>query len=180
MIKLSIIIPAYNSEPYIDELLNRLAPQITNEVEVIVIDDGSRVPYIAPTPKVKVTRQANGGVSSARNKGLELAKGEYIAFVDSDDLVSTDYVKTIFNNMGADVLWLSWEAFDGWNAKVHLNENDDFPSWNLCVWNRVYKRDVIGDIRFNEKKKVAEDAEFIREVKPETITRISKPIYFYR
>ena len=48
-IKLSIIIPAYNAEPYIDELLNRLNPQITKEVEVIVIDDGSRVPYIAPT-----------------------------------------------------------------------------------------------------------------------------------
>ena len=179
-IKLSIIIPAYNSEPYIEELLNRLAPQITNEVEVIVIDDGSRVPYIASVPKVKVTRQANGGVSSARNKGLELAKGDYIAFVDSDDLISTDYVKTIFDNMGADVLWLSWEAFDGWNAKVHLGENDDFPSWNLCVWNRVYKRDVIGDIRFNEKKKVAEDAEFIREVKVGSIKRIGKPIYFYR
>lgn len=73
-IKLSIIIPAYNAEPYIEHLITRLKPQITDEVEVLVIDDGSEFPYLPPYDWVKVTRKENGGVSSARNKGLDLAK----------------------------------------------------------------------------------------------------------
>ena len=67
MIKLSIIIPAYNAEPYIDELINSLKPQITDEVEVLVVDDGSRQPYLAPYDFVKVFRKENGGCSTARN-----------------------------------------------------------------------------------------------------------------
>lgn len=181
-IKLSIIIPCYNAEPFIDELCKRLLPQLDEETEVLIIDDGSRFPYMAIDKRFKVIRKENGGVSSARNKGLEIAKGEYIAFIDADDLISEDYIKHIKDKISKepDVIWLSWEAFGTWKVKVHLAEGDNFPSWNLCVWNRVYKKSVIGDIRFNEKKRVAEDAQFIRDVKAETIEYISKPIYFYR
>ena len=86
MIKLSIIIPCYNAEPYIYELLHTLAPQITKEVEVILIDDGSDKPIEYKMKGLKIYRQKNGGSSKARNKGLEKAKGKVIAFIDADDL----------------------------------------------------------------------------------------------
>ena len=83
MIKLSIIIPAYNAGPYIYELYNNLKPQLTDEVEVIVVDDGSRIP-VEDMEGFKVIRQTNQGVSAARNTGIDNAKGKYIAFIDAD------------------------------------------------------------------------------------------------
>ena len=183
--KLSIIIPCYNAEPYINELLDCLAPQITPEVEVFVIDDGSKVAYKTDYKWAKVLRQANGGASAARNTGLDNATGDYIAFIDADDLVADNYVATILAKIdeGFDYLYMSWKTLPGgWACDVKLNSVDDtFPSFNLCVWNRIYKRSNIGKIRFNTKKKIAEDAQFIREVK-ETGKKafISDYMYFYR
>ena len=97
--KLSIIIPYYNVKPYTDELLDCLAPQIREDVEVILIDDGSKEPYKTQYEWCKVYRQKNKGVSSARNKGLDLATGEYIAFIDSDDIVAGDYINRLFSKM---------------------------------------------------------------------------------
>ena len=186
-IKLSIIIPAYNAEPYIEHLITRLKPQITDEVEVLVIDDGSEFPYLPPYDWVKVTRKENGGVSSARNKGLDIAKGEYIAFIDADDLVSENYVDTILGKIKAehfDYCYLSWKTFGGkWNYQVRLRSVEDkFPPFNLCVWNRIYRRSMIGDVRFNEAKKVAEDAQFIRELNEKGYKKafISEFMYLYR
>ena len=71
---LSIIIPAYNAEPYIEHLMNRLKPQITEEVEVIVVDDGSKFPYIPPYNWITFHQfEQNRGVSAARNKGIDMA-----------------------------------------------------------------------------------------------------------
>ena len=183
MILLSVIIPAYNAEPYLGELLKTLTAQLEgHDVEIIVVDDGSRRP-VEKYPGVKIIRKENGGVSTARNRGLEDATGKYIAFIDADDLVAGDYIKQIREKIKEepDAVYLSWETFGGgWDCKCHLKEGDTFPSFNLCVWNRIYKREAIGNIRFNEKKKVAEDAEFIREVKVEKIAYITKPVYFYR
>lgn len=187
MIKLSIIIPCYNAEPYIQELLNRLAPQITDEVEVLVIDDGSKVPFMTGYEWANVIHKENGGASSARNKGLDLAKGEYVAFIDADDLVSENYVKTILNKIDTehfDYCYLSWKTLPGgWNCDVKLRSiKDTFPPFNFCVWNRIYKRSMIGKTRFNVKKLIAEDAEFIRKVKEEGKQKafISDYMYFYR
>lgn len=181
---LSIIIPAYNAEPYIDQLINKLKPQITDEVEVLVIDDGSRFPYISPYEEIKVVRQENGGASAARNKGLDLARGEYIAFVDADDLVSDDYVPIVLDKIKKeqfDYCYISWEAFGSWRQQVVIKNIDDtFPSWNLCVWNRIYKKSLIGTTRFNLKKLIAEDAEFIRNIEKGKKSYISKILYKYR
>ena len=167
MVKLSIIIPCYNAEPYIDELLKVLLPQTRgrSDIEVIVVDDGSRFPYLPPCPGVKLIRKENGGVSSARNVGLENASGEYIAFIDADDLVAGNYISKVMEKIeeGFDYCYISWKAFGCWNIIVQLSSIEDkFPAFNVCVWNRIYKRSLIGDVRFNEKKVIAEDAEFIR------------------
>ena len=114
---LSIIIPAYNAEPYIDKLINALKPQVTTDTEVIVVDDGSKMPYTAPYKWVHVIRQDNGGASAARNTGLDAAKGKYIAFIDADDLVSANYLDLIRAKIaeGCDYIYLSWQtiATDG-------------------------------------------------------------------
>ena len=185
--KLSIIIPAYNAEPFIDQLIERLYRQLTKEVEVIVIDDGSRFPYLPPYPEIKVIRQEeNKGVSAARNAGLDAARGEWVAFIDADDLVSEHYVEKVLEVLSTepDFVYLSWETFGkGWKAKVTIQSKEQkFPAWNQCVWNRIYKRSVIGETRFNEKKAIAEDAEFIRAVREEGRKKafIPETVYFYR
>lgn len=185
-IKLSIIIPAYNAEPYIHELLARLEPQITKEIEVLIIDDGSKKPLELDQKWVTLIRQENKGASAARNTGLDAATGEYIAFLDADDLISDKYVETILNKAKTekfDYCYLSWKAFGGWNMDVQLKSVEDkFPPFNLCVWNRVYKREMIGDIRFNVKKACAEDAQFIRDVKEDGRKKafIGDYMYYYR
>ena len=116
MKKLSIIIPYYNGEKYTDELINILTPQITDEVEVFLIDDGSEIPFSNPQPWLTVIKQSNGGVSAARNTGLNHATGEYIAFIDSDDLIEPYYIEKIINKIDKeqfDYLYMSWKSFGG-------------------------------------------------------------------
>ena len=181
--KLSIIIPAYNAEPYIDHLIQRLKLQITEEVEIIVVDDGSKMPYLAPYDWVKVIRKENGGVSSARNMGIENSTGEYISFIDADDLVAEDYVSQIFAKMPFDYLEMSWKSLPGStdNFVMKLNSvNDSLINPSACT--RVFSRAVIGDVRFNENKDAAEDEDFTRHLqlwkyKKDVITDF---MYFYR
>ena len=182
MVKLSIIIPAYNAEPYISHLINTLKPQITPEVEVIVVDDGSREVFKTEHSWVKVIRQDNGGVSKARNRGLEEATGEYIAFIDADDLVSENYISTLFSKMPFDVLEMSWKSLPGGKQFAYSLTSDNDCLRNPSAVTRAFKRSVIGTIRFNENKQAAEDVEFVREIY-KTAKQISVAkdyLYFYR
>ena len=186
--KLSIIIPYYNTVQYTDQLLDCLAPQITPDIEVLLIDDGSTTEYKTKYEWVKIFYKENGGVSSARNLGLSKAKGTYIAFIDSDDMVANNYIASILEKIDKekfDYCYMSWKTLSGssLNYEVKLIDiNSEFPSFNLCVWNRVYKRTLIKDIRFNENKKVAEDAEFIRAAaqKCKKKSVITDFMYYYR
>ena len=184
--ELSIIIPAYNADKYLPLLLDCLDKQIAPDVEVIVVDDGSRVPFKTDYSWAKVIRQKNGGASAARNTGLDNATGKYVAFIDADDLVTNDYISQIKSKIseGCDYIWISWRTIgSGWQANIILRTLDDkFPPDNLCVWNRIYRRDMIGNVRFNTKKLVAEDAEFIRLVETDGLKKgiVSTPIYLYR
>lgn len=187
MKKLSIIIPTYNCKDYTDELLSCLNKQITDDVEVIVIDDGSKIPYETNYDWVNLIHKVNGGPASARNTGLDEATGEYIAFIDGDDLVADNYISALLKKIDEvlfDYCYLSWKTLPGgWQCDVKLkNIEDKFPPFNLCCWNRVYRKDMIGDVRFNELKLIAEDAEFIRDVKEEGKKKeiISDYMYFYR
>lgn len=183
MVKLSIIIPCYNAEPYIDELMKSLMPQTMEEVEVIVVDDGSKFPYLPNFPKVKVFRKENGGVSSARNLGLKKAKGEYIAFVDADDILSGNYIEKVFAAIESDpdTVYLSWKSINGKYGKIIASESDEFNPWNRCVWNRVFKRTYIKGMTFNENMPVAEDDDFLKRLPvPESKAYVSEPVYFYR
>ncbi len=181
--KLSIIIPCYNAEPYIDELMKILMPQVTPDVEVIVVDDGSKFPYLPSFPGVKVFRKENGGVSSARNMGLKKAKGEYISFVDADDLLASDYISRIMAALESnpDTVYLSWKSINGKFGKIIRGPEDEFNPWNRCVWNRVFSAEYIRNIKFDESLQVAEDDDFLKKLpEAKSKTYIDVPVYFYR
>lgn len=180
--KLSIIIPAYNAEPYIYELLDCLEPQLNDETEVIIIDDGSAVPVKYDKKHTILVRQENRGVSNARNLGIELAKGEYISFIDADDLVAEDFVSQVCTKMPFDYLEMSWKSLPGGKQYVmKLNSiRDRLINPSCCT--RVFSRAVIGNVRFNTLKDSAEDEDFTRRLCLEDKKRdvITDFMYFYR
>lgn len=181
---LSIVIPYYNLKKYLDELLDCLAPQITDDIEIIVVDDGSEETYKTNYKWVKIIRQKNSGVSSARNKGIDNAVGEYIAFIDSDDLVSDKYIPSILDKIKMekfDYLNLSWKSNPEGIEVILKSIEDDFPYYNRSVWNRVFKRSIIGNTRFNVNKSFGEDAEFIKTVIKPNMKKsyITDVMYYY-
>ena len=172
---LSIIIPYYKTLELTKELLDILIPQLKDNIEVILVDDGCNETSLEEYPITIVHLPMNSGVAGVpRNVGLEIAKGEYIAFIDSDDKVADNYIEEILNaiNFKPDIINLSWRS------KVH-NVIAPLPEWNCTVWARVFKRSLIGDVRFREDLKKAEDWVFIHDLKPNTSINIKKQIYFY-
>lgn len=169
MSKLSIIIPAYNAEPYLGELIACLQDQIPTDksVEVLIIDDGSSQPVTYKAKWLKVIRQDNQGVSVARNVGIDKAKGDYISFIDADDLVPDYFIKKIMEKTKdePDVIELSWRSLtkDNWNIDQRLRSESDRLS-NPSVCTRVFKKSYIGDVRFNPQKDSTEDEDFCRKM----------------
>ena len=185
--KLSIIIPAYNAEAYLPELLDCLDKQMRDDVEVIIIDDESKKPVKTSYKWANVVRQKNTGPGLARNRGLDMCTGEYVTFIDADDLVAPNYIETIIkkiNDEQFDYCYLSWRSIPGqsWQIAVKLNSIDDeFPGYNLCVWNRVYKRHLVEHHRFSPNKLWSEDADFIYRLNERGKKAfISEYMYYYR
>ena len=94
MIKVSVIVPVYNTEKYLAKCLDSLVNQTLKDIEIIVVNDGTKDnsekiinKYLKKYSKIRYYKKENGGLSSARNYGIELANGEYVGFVDSDDYV---------------------------------------------------------------------------------------------
>lgn len=180
--RLSIIIPFYNVQPYTDELLDCLEPQLSDDIEVIVVDDGSLLPFKTEHDWVKVIRQDNAGVSHARNVGLEASCGEYVAFIDADDLVASSYVRQIREQIPFDHLEMSWKSLPGGQQFQTKLSNQNDRLYNPSAVTRVFSRAIIGDTRFNEKKQAAEDAEFTNIVckRSQKVAIVTDYLYFYR
>lgn len=184
--KLSIIIPYYNTEKYMKDLLACLDKQMVPGVEVLIVDDGSKVPFETSYKWAKVFRKENEGPGIARNVGLDNMHGEYFTFIDSDDLVADNYLRTILQTIEAehfDYCYLSWTTMPGgWNCTVKLKSVEDkFPGFNLCVWNRVYKTATFGEQRFDPNKLWSEDADFIYRLNERgKKSFIPEIMYYYR
>lgn len=166
--KLSIIIPYYNAEPYTSELLKVLAPQIRDDIEVILVDDGSSTPFKTDYKWCKVIRKKNGGCSTARNRGLDAAVGDYVQFLDADDIVPEYFISKLFkkiNEMHPDIIDYSWKSLSAEGAQHNHKLHSD-KDWltNPSVCTRCFKRSFIGDVRFNEKKDSTEDEDFSRKI----------------
>lgn len=183
--KLSIIIPYYNKKPYTDELLKVLDRQVDKDIEVILIDDGSTEPYKAGYEWLKIYRtEENHGISTARNFGLDVAAGDYIAFIDADDLVSKDYICKVKEKIhnGKDYIELSWKSLTPQGTQFDCRVSSLQKLGNPSVCTRIFKRSFIGDLRFNERRDAGEDEQFTRFLDLSRGTRdfISSYLYFYR
>ena len=104
--KISVLIPVYNTEKYLRECVDSTISQTYSQLEIILVDDGSADnsgkicdEYAQNDKRVKVIHKPNGGLSSARNVGIDKATGEYIAFVDSDDYLKKDYVEKLLETI---------------------------------------------------------------------------------
>lgn len=172
-IELSIIIPYYKTLELTKKLLDMLVPQLNNKVEVILVDDGCNELELDKYP-IRVIHQNNGGVSSARNTGLNYANGKYIAFIDSDDMVSVDYVEKILVKDKKDYCYISWKS-----KKTTVIIEKEPPEWNQSVWNCVFKRELIGNKRFRETLQYGEDMDFGFKVKKGQRTNITDILYYY-
>lgn len=173
LIKLSIIIPYYDRPKYIKRLLEVLEPQLTNETELIIVDDCSPIPLDYPCIRLN---ENSGGASIPRNVGLDRAKGKYIAFIDSDDLISNDYISTILEKIKEE-----WDyCFISWKTSTNtIIIKDNPPNWNCCVWNCIYKKEIIGNERFNPNLRIAEDYDFNIRVRKGKKANIEKVLYYY-
>lgn len=199
MTKVSIIVPVYNVEEYIDRCLKSLVNQTLKDIEIIVVNDGSPdnseeiiLKYEKKYNNIKYLKKKNGGLSDARNYGLKYAKGEYIAFVDSDDYVSKDiyekmYEKAKEGNFDLVVCNLNY-VYDDRIVKCSSNINKDTTNIKKSMlniypaaWNKLYKKSLFdNNVRF--KKGVwYEDVEFIYRLLPyiKTIGTISDYSYQY-
>lgn len=120
---ISIIVPVYNVEKYIDECLNSLLNQSYSNIEIILVDDGSKDnsasicdEYSKKYTNVCVIHKENGGLGFARNTGIDNCNGEYLLFIDSDDYVANNYVEVMFENLlntHSDACMCGYTAFDG-------------------------------------------------------------------
>lgn len=182
MIKLSIITPYYKQFDYIKELAKVLEPQLNNRVEWIIIDDGCNETRL-DNFKAKVIHldENSGGASVPRNFGLDNAKGKKIAFIDSDDLVSGNYIRKILEKIDMstfDYCYMNWKHIGKTNDIVIIDDEPMF--WNTCVWNCIYDRKLIGNIRFDPKLKTHEDEEFNKIVRKGKKEHIREIMYYYR
>ena len=174
---LSIITPYYNTLEYTKRLAKVLAPQLTDKIEWIIVDDGCNEKELDNLKATVIHLKENSGAAGKpRNIGLDIATGDYITFIDSDDLVSEDYIYHILRKTkkDPDIIYLSWKGKD---REVIMNPRP--PRWNCAVWCRVYKRELIEHIRFDETLKIAEDFDFNKRIKADTTMSIKKQIYFY-
>lgn len=209
---LSLIIPIYNVEKYIHDCLDSVLKQLPPEVEVILINDGTpdnsmQVVYDTldqlPEQKKKqfiIINQNNQGISATRNTGLKEAKGEYIAFLDSDDILLDDYFPTILhciNNHTIDIIQFKFlhflhdkRKFKSSNmslkkiAQNNLNDGllrDIFNENAWYPWVRVYKAELFKDIQFPIGYNF-EDPAIIPYIfiKAKVVYLIDMPLYGYR
>lgn len=172
---ISVIVPVYKVEAYLPRCLDSILGQTWEELEVILVDDGSPdrcgeicEEYARRDPRVQVIHKPNGGLSSARNAGIEKATGEYLAFIDSDDWLDADMFqqlhrlceerqadiaecsfRSIFKDMIREETTCSGDVIEGGPADA-IQGILDWKYFKPIACNKLYRRSVIGDIRFPE------------------------------
>lgn len=181
-IKVSIIVPIYNVSKYIEQCLNSLINQTLHDIEIILVDDCGTDDSIVKAEKFAqkdkririVHNKVNQGLSESRNNGLKYAKGEYVAFLDSDDFVDVEYYQVLYNiakNSDADIAYSNVAFYysenninyDGWfYDRLFLNkpaivispEDKNSIICSCCCWNKLYRRQFIEKYNFVFPKKL--------------------------
>lgn len=183
---ISIIIPVYNVEQYLDKCLQSVINQTYQNIEIILVDDGSSDSsgvlcdkWKEKDSRIKVIHKSNGGLSNARNVGIEQANGEYLMFIDSDDIVANDLCKVLFEilkNNHADIsicnaTHIFNNEFDFKNTgKIYCYDRNEAisqlwyqKSFLPSAWGKLYKKDLFKKIKFTEGI-IFEDVDIMHEL----------------
>ena len=199
---ISIIIPIYNTETFLRQCVDSVINQTYKNLEIILVDDGSTDnsgkicdEYALKDNRIKVIHKKNGGVSSARNAGLDIAKGDYIGFVDSDDFIEKDMYESLLNTIirtksqvvvcnwfkGVKNNWIQNKIFPT-KEKLTVNEALENFYWCMFCWNKLFDIKIIGKIRFPVNCGYGEDISFCLDIYKlcENIICLDKCKYYYR
>lgn len=200
---ISVIVPIYKVEPYFDKCISSIVNQTYTNLEIILVDDGSpdQCPQMCDAwaekdARIRVIHQKNQGSGTARNIGLDAAKGEVIAFVDSDDYIAPDmymHLSTLLEQ-GADIAecnYIEVTADDAvfeqkyetcfYTTQEAMKEHIHDRIFRQLIWNKVYRRKLIENVRFPNGKKI-DDEFFTYKVlgNAKVLAHSSKICYAYR
>lgn len=203
---ISIIIPVYNIEKFLNKCVDSVLKQTYHNLEIILIDDGSTDKsgaicddYKSKDNRIKVLHQLNGGLSSARNAGIEIANGEYLAFIDGDDYVEPTLIETLFNacketNADLSICSFYMEGEDG-KTRIECESLANASYTNIealellalprqdryvVAWNKLYKKHLFDEIRF-PLNRVFEDQATVHKIfwNAKKIVTVSDKLYHY-
>lgn len=207
----SVIIPVYNVKPYLREALDSVISQTYKSLDIIIIDDGSTdgseiiCNEYTSDPRVTVVHQKNGGLSNARNTGLDLVKGDYICFLDPDDAYHPAFIETLLDtalSTQAEMVVCKF-SMQKTSGKLGMNEKKLTTNWpnltsgvyskedalrslvggdlNVSVWNKFYKKDLWSNVRFPDGHN-HEDTDSIYRVIDECqrLSMVDKVLYYNR
>lgn len=171
---ISIIVPIYNVEKYLERCVETLRAQTYENIEIILVDDGSpdNCPaicdaYAKKDERIRVIHQKNAGLSGARNAGIDVAKGEYFAFVDSDDYIAPDFISSLYELLretGCAIAQCrftyvqgeplkseensSFRVYRGESLMEQLYGPEEEATYFVVAWNKLYRRDLFEEIRY--------------------------------
>lgn len=203
--KVSIIVPIYNVERYLEKCLERILNQTYENLEIILVDDGSTDKsslicdkYHEQDCRIKVFHKKNEGVSIARNEGIKLSTGKYIVFIDADDYVSNEHIESLYKcivEKNVDIVISNAIDITEDGTILRSKEKQDFIMnkeqclcellsennfYHVC-WGNIYKRELLENCRFNYKYKIAEDLDFLYRYisKIDNAYFLSKKTYYW-
>ncbi|NBI64457.1 glycosyltransferase [Clostridiales bacterium] len=214
MKKVSVVVPVYNAEPFIRQCVESIASQTYPELEIILIDDGSEDKsmeicreFSSADKRIRILCQDHQGVSAARNQGLETASGEYLLFVDSDDMIHPDLAEAFVQQLekrSADLAFCDYRKLESYKmdqARSQLFEHHDMLRWELAdgaesaewfyvkfpcvlrgIGGKMIRRNVIGTLRFDENLSKGEDTFFMYRLLDKEIhmAHLVQEWYLYR
>ena len=202
---ITVIVPIYKVEKYLNRCIDSIINQTYNNLEIILVDDGSPDncgkicdKYAKKDKRVKVIHKKNGGLSDARNTGIDIAKGKYIAFVDSDDFIAPNMYEVLYKNIkkeDADISIANYYKFeneeeisdDTQEEKITIYTRDEMYEnmyndylGTVVAWNKLYKKSLFNEIRYPVGK-IIEDSAIIHYLiyTSEKIVITNLQLYFY-
>lgn len=197
MPKVSVIVPVYNVERYVRKCIKSLVRQTLKEIEIIIVDDGSEdesaniiKEYMKEYPQIKYYKKTNGGLSDARNYGLQYATGKYIAFLDADDYVEyntyfemySQAMKSRADMVECDFYWTYEKKEKQDVGERYYKKEEIMEKARVVAWNKLYKKELLENAKVLFPKGLQyEDIEFFYKLIPyiHKVSFVKKPLIHY-
>lgn len=199
---ISVIVPIYNVEQYLKKCIESIISSTYANLEIILVDDGSTDgsgkicdEFQAKDKRIRVVHKKNGGLSDARNVGLEIARGEFVSFIDSDDYIDSEMFEEVLTQFDKNTDIVIYGRYVEYPTKTIVQcppsnksmtniegiiELSSFKGFDMAAWDKIYRKNIIGKLRFPYGKK-NEDYFFTYKLfdKAKAIKTINRPFYHY-